>query len=513
MKRVSILNNVVGPVMRGPSSSHTAGPWRIARTAADLLGGHVRSATIAFHPSSSLAVCYHDQRSDLAFASGLLRRSLTDSDFGDALRLAPGEGLDIRFEARPFPEADHPNSALLELTGERGGKIVLHSRSTGGGSFEIASLDGYPVRITGESFEVLVQCDGDAAPAVLELLERSMASSSRTDGPEGALCRGSSATPPSEAMVRSLRSHEGVRRVLRSDPVMFPLKGRAICRSMDELAAFAYAEGLSLGRAGLACEAALLGMSEDETMRAMDGYLDVMLGSVALGLSDDLPPMRLLRPMAASIHEAERSGRLFTGGPHARAAIRALAAMHASSAGGVVCAAPTGGSAGVLPGVAATLLEDMGRSREEVLLALWAAGAVGWGHDTESTFAAEVAGCQVEIGMAGAMGAAAVTEAGGGTAGQACDAAAIVLQNVMGSVCDLVQGVVEVPCHSRNAALASQALLCADLILGGFENPVPLGETIQAVDSVGRMLPEELRCTSRGGLALCPSALRMKKLQ
>ncbi|NLB84203.1 MAG: serine dehydratase, partial [Synergistaceae bacterium] len=95
---------------------------------------------------------------------------------------------------------------------------------------------------------------------------------------------------------------------------------------------------------------------------------------------------------------------------------------------------------------------------------------------------------------------------------QGCDAAAMVFQNVMGSVCDLVQGVVEIPCHSRNAALASQAFLCADLVLAGYESPVPLDETIEAVDSVGRMLPEELRCTSRGGLALCPSARKMPRL-
>ena len=110
------------------------------------------------------------------------------------------------------------------------------------------------------------------------------------------------------------------------------------------------------------------------------------------------------------------------------------------------------------------------------------------------------------------MAAAAIVEAAGGKADQACDAAAIVFQNVMGSVCDLIQGIVEIPCHTRNAALASQAFLCADLILGGYQNPIPLDETIEAVDSVGRMLPEELRCTSRGGIAVCPSALALPRL-
>jgi len=128
-------------------------------------------------------------------------------------------------------------------------------------------------------------------------------------------------------------------------------------------------------------------------------------------------------------------------------------------------------------------------------------------------FAAEVAGCQVEICAAGAMGAAAVVEAAGGTASQALDAAAISFQNTMGSICDLVQGIVEIPCHTRNAAAASGAFLCADLILGGYTNPIPLDETIDAVYAVGQMLPRELRCTALGGLAVTPSALAMPRLR
>ncbi|HRV98119.1 MAG TPA: serine dehydratase beta chain, partial [Aminobacteriaceae bacterium] len=80
LKRVSILNHVIGPVMRGPSSSHTAGPWRIGRMARELLGARPVLARFYFHPSSSLAVCYHDQGSDRAFIAGLLEIPLTSSD-------------------------------------------------------------------------------------------------------------------------------------------------------------------------------------------------------------------------------------------------------------------------------------------------------------------------------------------------------------------------------------------------------------------------------------------------
>jgi len=107
------------------------------------------------------------------------------------------------------------------------------------------------------------------------------------------------------------------------------------------------------------------------------------------------------------------------------------------------------------------------------------------------------------------MAAAAEVDAYGGSVQQAADAAAIAFQNIMGSVCDLVQGKVEIPCHTRSALGAARAFLCAGLILGGYENPINLDETIDAVYPTGKMLPPELRCTARGGLAVCPSALKL----
>ena len=160
-----------------------------------------------------------------------------------------------------------------------------------------------------------------------------------------------------------------------------------------------------------------------------------------------------------------------------------------------------------------TLLEDMKLPRATVLRAMWAAGAAGWVLAVRGTFAAEVCGCQVEIGAAGAMGAAMVVEAVGGSAEQACDAASIMFQNAMGLVCDLVQTTVEIPCHTRNGSFASQAFVCADMILGGYVNPVPIDETVDAVYATGKMLPHELRCTSLGGLATAPSALTLPRLR
>jgi L-serine dehydratase len=277
------------------------------------------------------------------------------------------------------------------------------------------------------------------------------------------------------------------------------------------MVALAEQRDCSLGQVGLAYESTLLGLPEREIVAEMIHRFEVMRAAVRRGLDENVPPMQLLQPTARHVIQAEANGRVAIGGIHTRAAARAMAVMHVNGGAGVVCAAPTAGSAGVIPGVVVTLAEEKGLSQEQATLALIAASAVGVIVATRATFAAEVAGCQVEIGASGAMAAAAVVEAAGGTARQAADAAAIAFQNTMGSVCDPVQGIVEIPCHTRNAVAAASAFVCADLILGGYINPIPLDETIDAVCAVGRMLPQELRCTARGGLSLTPSALAMPR--
>lgn len=510
-KRVSILNDVIGPIMRGPSSSHTAGPWRIGQIVKDLLGEKPTEVTFSFHPASSMAVCYHDQGSDLAFVAGILDRDLTDPEFPRMLEIASSKNIKVSFKLKTFPEADHPNSTLIEAIGEKGNKLTVHARSIGGGSIEIASINGIPVKITGDRYELILILDPSTKREDKEELFATLRNWDKEAKRIAVACSVAFyASSPFEPPA-GISDNPGVISSYLAKPILFPLKGKEAFTDTSELLSLAEQKNMTLGEAALFYEESLLDVSATHLNEEMDKRLKVMLESVRIGLTSKDLPMKLLTPTAWRVYESEKKGKLFIGGVHSRAAARALAVMHVNSSGGVVCASPTGGSAGVIPAILFTLMEDFGLDKKKVLNALWAAGAVGLALARRSTFAAEVAGCQVEIGAAGAMGAAAVIEAAGGTALQACDAAAIVFQNIMGSVCDLVQGIVEIPCHTRNAALASQALLCADLILGGYENFTPLDETIDAVHSVGEMLPAELRCTSRGGLACCPSAQKLPR--
>ncbi|MBM3790359.1 MAG: hypothetical protein FJW35_08415 [Acidobacteria bacterium] len=513
MKTVSILNHVLGPVMRGPSSSHTAGAFHIASMARSILGGAPRRASLAFDPNGSYAATYAPQGADRGFAMGLMGKPLTDESFFSALADAPAAGLELGFQVRDLADPDHPNTVEMHLTSTEGEDLRLVARSIGGGEVEITGVDGRPVLFNGAAHEVLLEtaaANAAAAGALLAgdgaLLEDPAISTHRDVVRMTA--RRSVALP---GKLRSaIRTLDGSARLWESWPVYFVQTGRPLFTSAAEMVQLAEQCGLSLGQLALAYEAQLLGLNKADVMSEMLRRYDLMVRSVDRGLDSNFTGLQLLTSCAGSVFRAEAEGRLSVRSLHTRAAARAMAVMHVDGAMGVVCAAPTGGSAGVIPGTLVTLAEERSLTREQIGLALLAAGAVGLILARRATFAAEVAGCQVEIGASGAMAAAAVVDAVGGTAGQACDAAAVSFQNTMGMVCDLLHGIVEIPCHTRNAAAAAGAFVTADLVCGGYHNPIPLDETIDAVYAVGLAMPSELRCTSRGGLAVTPSAKMLK---
>jgi len=511
-KKISIFNHVLGPVMRGPSSSHTAGGHHLGLMARSLLGGIPRRAVLTFDPQGSYAQTYAVQGADRAFAMGFLDRPLTDDSFFTALEDARQSGLDLRFDVEPLERPDHPNTVQLELSDGAGTELRMTGRSIGGGEVEIVQFSDWPVRFNGSAFEILAEIAPGTSQRVTSLLTGDGAALDepeilRQDGREAVVvCR---SRPLPDETLGELASSSPPARVYQSAPVYFVATGEPLFAAAAEIVDRSAADGRSLGEIALQYESDLLLMTPEAVIDEMLRRYDVMARSVEQGLAADFDGMQLLEPSAGAVYRAEAAGGLSGRSMHTRAAARSMAVMHVDGAMGVVCAAPTGGSAGVLPGAMVTVADERDLTRRQIAQALLAAGAVGVVVLQRATFAAEVAGCQVEIGAAGAMASAAVVDAVGGTVRQAADAAAIAFQNTMGLVCDPVQGMVEIPCHTRNAVAAANALICADLVLGGYRNPISLDETIDAVYAVGRTMPRELLCTAEGGLAATPSARAM----
>lgn len=184
----------------------------------------------------------------------------------------------------------------------------------------------------------------------------------------------------------------------------------------------------------------------------------------------------------------------------------AMAVLEVNASMGLIVAAPTAGSAGVVPGMMLALQECYRISDQRIVDALFNAGAVGYLAMRNATVAGAVGGCQAEVGIASAMAASAAVELMGGDPQQCLDAASTVLMNMLGLVCDPVGGLVEYPCQNRNAAGVANALIAAELSLSGIRQLIPFDQMLDAMYTVGKRLPAELRETALGGCAATPAA-------
>ncbi len=187
----------------------------------------------------------------------------------------------------------------------------------------------------------------------------------------------------------------------------------------------------------------------------------------------------------------------------------AMSVLEVNASMGLIVAAPTAGASGVVPGVLLALQDAHRLPDTAVVDALWAAGAVGYLAMRNASVAGAVAGCQAEVGVAAAMAAAGAVQMMGGSPDACTGAAATVLMDLLGLVCDPIGGLVESPCQSRNAAGTAVALAAAELALAGVPAPIPLDEMLAAMLAVGRRLPAELRETALGGCAATPTACRL----
>lgn len=210
--------------------------------------------------------------------------------------------------------------------------------------------------------------------------------------------------------------------------------------------------------------------------------------------------------MLSDWQQGDGQGKSLCGPVLGRAVAYAMAVLETNASMGLIVAAPTAGSSGIVPGVLLALEEQFHFTEAEMIQALYSAGAVGYLAMRNATVAGAVGGCQAEVGVASAMAASAAVELLGSSPKACLDAASTVLMNLLGLVCDPVGGLVEYPCQNRNAAGVAVALTSAEMALAGVPQLIPLDEMIAVMYNVGRRIPAELRETALGGCAAAPSA-------
>src|SRR5690606_19023433 len=162
MAEKSSVFDMIGPVMIGPSSSHTAGVVRIGRVARRLLGGQPEQADIVFY--NSFARTYEGHGSDRAIVAGLLDYKTDDKRIKEALDIAPGEGLAFNFKSIGNASTLHPNSIRLQLKkGDRA--IEVLGESKGGGLINIAEVNGFKAGFSA-SLHTLIITAGDVKGSI-----------------------------------------------------------------------------------------------------------------------------------------------------------------------------------------------------------------------------------------------------------------------------------------------------------------------------------------------------------
>ncbi|MEC1179391.1 L-serine ammonia-lyase, iron-sulfur-dependent, subunit alpha [Metasolibacillus meyeri] len=276
-------------------------------------------------------------------------------------------------------------------------------------------------------------------------------------------------------------------------------------QNVRELVERAEQEGKLISEIMIEQEIGITGRSREEIMKQMDRNLTVMEEAVERGLNGVHSVTGLTGGDAVLLQKYIASGKSLAGDLLLDAVSKAVATNEVNAAMGTICATPTAGSAGVVPGTLFAIQHKLNPTREQMINFLFTSGAFGFVVANNASISGAAGGCQAEVGSAAGMAAAAIVEMAGGTPQQCAEGFAITLKNMLGLVCDPVAGLVEVPCVKRNAMGAANAIVAADMALAGITSRIPCDEVIGAMYRIGESMNPDLKETARGGLAATPT--------
>ncbi|MEI2466304.1 L-serine ammonia-lyase, iron-sulfur-dependent, subunit alpha [Niallia taxi] len=281
-------------------------------------------------------------------------------------------------------------------------------------------------------------------------------------------------------------------------------------RNVAELVEMANSQNKPISEIMIEQEVEVTGKTREQIIAQMETNLTVMEQAVERGLNGVVSHSGLTGGDAVLLQAYIKKGNFLTGEVILDAVSKAVATNEVNAAMGMICATPTAGSAGVVPGTLFAVKNKLNPTREQMLNFLFTSGAFGFVVANNASISGAAGGCQAEVGSAAGMAAAAIVEMAGGTPEQSAHAMAITLKNMLGLVCDPVAGLVEVPCVKRNAMGAANAMVAADMALAGITSRIPCDEVIDAMYRIGLSMPSALRETGQGGLAATPTGRRLE---
>lgn len=506
----SIFNDVLGPVMRGPSSSHSAAALRLGRLCRDLMGADIKDVHIKFDIGGSLATTHKSQGSDMGLFGGFLGWDADDArlmNYQDELKKA---GINVHIEMVNEGWA-HPNTYHISLKNEHETHDLI-GLSHGGGMIEVIEIDHQKVSIAGDYHELLIYTTNPAK--IISFIKEHLSPDHILEGKKDGFVEVKSHYTFSDNVMVDLAKVDGVGHVKYLKPVLPVLSQKDIqvpFISAEEMETFNKDKNLSLAELACCYESKRANLSDKQVRDHMTGIVSIMRAAIDKGISGTEYEDRILGVQSGSFKENIESKRLVESGALNRIILYVTAMMEVKSSMGVIVAAPTAGSCGALPGALLGVADEIGASEEEIVDAMLVAGLIGSFIASGPGFAAEVGGCQAECGSGSGMAAAAIVTLMGGSMDQALGAASMALQNSLGMICDPIGNRVEAPCLGRNTMAASNALSSANMALSDYAHLIPLDEVITVMTEVGDRMHRSLRCTGLGGLAATKTGREIEK--
>lgn len=514
----SIFNDVIGPIMRGPSSSHTAAAQRIGAIIRQLNKAIFTKVIVEFDRKSALATTYLGQGSALGLAGGLLGIEMTDPEIINYEKHLKNSNFTVEYVITSI-ENKNPNAYQISVQYPDREDFRVLAISTGGGMFEIIEMNGFKVSIKGDFFENLMFItditkeglsklkqilSANLSDAVFEILKDKQ-------GKVLVIIKSRDSLTNHLAEIKGLDKY--ISRHIEVSPVMPVISGFDTIlpfTTESQMLDMAEKENISLSELAIRYESARSGLDATSVKKKMEEIVIIINDSIQQGLNGTYYEDRILGSQSGLIKEAEQKGLIKKTINNSIIAYTS-AIMEVKSSMGLIVATPTAGSCGVVGGALFGSVANQKFDIESMVRAFLAAGIVGVFIAEKYTFSAEEGGCQVETGSGAAMAAAGLVEMNGGTAKQAMAAASIALQNELGLVCDPVAVRVEVPCLGKNIMAATNALNSYIMAIAGYNPMMPFDEVIDAMKSVGEALPSSLCCTGLGGLAQTPTGKCLHK--
>jgi L-serine dehydratase len=476
------------------------------------MNNKITEAYIEFDPNGSLATTHKGQGSDMGLFGGFLGWEAYDERLPNYLSAIDEAGIKITIDIHPIG-ASHPNTYKITLKNDAESHQVI-AISTGGGMIEVIEIDGAPVSMAGDFYETLVYTS--KPDQVLQYLQSyPMAQDVVAHQGTRAYVEMKTSQALPDHFLEELGAQDHIQAVKLLNPVLPVLSRKNLAVpfiTCEEMLQFNEGKDLSLWELAIAYESARGNISGEEVFEKMRRIVEIMSASIQSGLRGTHYHDRILGSQSTGFRKKLEEKKLIEGDALNTVIMYTSAMMEVKSSMGVVVAAPTAGSCGALPGAVIGIGDTLGLHPDEMVKAMLAAGLIGVFIAEHATFAAEVGGCMAECGSGSGMAAAGIVVMKQGSLEQTLAAASMALQTSLGMVCDTIADRVEAPCLNRNVMAATNALSCANMALSDYNHLIPLDEVIETMKRVGDAIPNTLRCTGLGGLAITKTAKKIEAM-